>query len=230
MTQEQPYTTILGTATAEVTVKKSKFITSIAHVESEAEALDFIGKIRQRHRTATHNVYAFRVGHAGEIERQSDDGEPGGTAGKPVLEVLRRERGGLTNIVAVVTRYFGGILLGANGLVRAYSQAVKAGLDSAQVVTYVPASVVYLSTDYQTWGKLENFLRSEGYPIIEASYGKEVWLEVAIRRDDLRRLENTVADLSGGRGAVSIARETFWPMAPGGRLYSTPRAITSQAP
>ncbi|NPV52029.1 MAG: YigZ family protein [Firmicutes bacterium] len=218
----QSYTTVLGAATAEIVVRKSRFIATIAHVESEAEAMRFIGRVKEDHRDATHNVYAFRIGHAGEIERQSDDGEPGGTAGKPVLEALRRERDGLTNIAAVVTRYFGGILLGANGLVRAYSQAAKAGLDRAQVVTYVPACVVLLLVDYQTSGKLESFLRSGGYPVIGASYGKGVALEVAISRDDLHNLAGRVADISAGRGTVSVTRETFWPMAPDGRLCSIP--------
>ena len=135
----EEYRTIRGTASGEYEEKKSRFIASAAHVESEEEAVAFLEQIRAANRTARHNVYAYKL-RAGNRERYSDDGEPAKTAGTPVLEVIGHS--GLTDLIVVVTRYFGGILLGTGGLVRAYTSAASSALEAAEKVTVQPVGAL----------------------------------------------------------------------------------------
>ena len=145
----KPYKTLGHYAAEEYIVKKSRFIGYAKPVKTEKEALDFIAEISKKHWDATHNVYAYSLREGG-IKRYSDDGEPQGTAGMPVLNVLTQEE--VTDCVVVVTRYFGGILLGGGGLVRAYTHSAKIGVDAAEIITLVPWSVCTIQCDYTFYG------------------------------------------------------------------------------
>ncbi len=149
------YTTLANDAEAEIVEKRSRFIATVKPVASEAEALEFLNTLRQKYWNATHNVYAYII-EENQMMRYSDDGEPGGTAGLPVLDILKKE--GLTNLIVVVTRYFGGILLGTGGLVHAYSKAAKAGIEAAGLVDMILCRAVTIECDYTLLGKLQNEL------------------------------------------------------------------------
>lgn len=149
------YTTVEKQAEAEIIEKRSRFIATVKPVLTEAEALEFLNELRQKYWNATHNVYAYII-EDNNIMRYSDDGEPGGTAGMPVLDMLKKE--GLTNLIVVVTRYFGGILLGTGGLVHAYSKSAKAGVEAAGMLDMVLCREIILECEYTLLGKLQNEL------------------------------------------------------------------------
>ena len=169
------YTTIYEEAQASFTEKKSEFIGHIAPVSTADEAVAFINRIKAENRKARHNVYAY-VLREGNVSRYSDDGEPQGTGGVPVLDVINKS--GLTDVCVVVTRYFGGIKLGAGGLVRAYTKAAKAALEAAGIVTRVLHQVVQVSIDYTLLGLILNQLRAGGYAIKDTLYTDVVTLLV----------------------------------------------------
>ena len=148
--------TIEDFGTDEFVEKKSKFIGYIKHVETEDEANEFIGSIKSKHWDAKHNVYAYIIGENSAIQRSTDDGEPAGTAGRPVLEVIKGEN--LTNVAIVVTRYFGGILLGTGGLVRAYGKAAKLAVENCVKVRPILMKTVAICADYELVGKIQNHL------------------------------------------------------------------------
>ncbi|MDA8443199.1 MAG: IMPACT family protein [Peptococcaceae bacterium] len=154
---------------AEIVILKSRFIARLFPIESEAEAKAKLAEVKSQNRDARHNVYAYRLG---SVERLSDDGEPSGTAGRPVLEVLRRED--LDNILAVVTRYFGGILLGAGGLIRAYAQSVKAGLDAATRICLVPYHEVIVDMEYALVNLVEHEAALCDYAKASTEYATQV--------------------------------------------------------
>ena len=147
------YNTLRGEAIGEIVVKKSRFIANIFHVESEDEALSILERMRKQYWDARHNCYGYIIGKNKELVRFSDDGEPGGTAGKPILEVIKGRD--LTDILVVVTRYFGGVLLGTGGLVRAYTDATIEGLSNADLVTVTYMQKLSVEVDYNTIGKLK---------------------------------------------------------------------------
>lgn len=149
------YRTVAGRGEAEIIVKKSRFIGQVCPVNSEEEAAAFVAEIKRKHYDAAHNCHAWIIDPLNQ--RSSDDGEPAGTAGRPILEVLRKEN--LEQVAVVVTRYFGGVLLGANGLVRAYSQACKAGLEAAGMGRMLPHRKLTVAVDYALYGRLENQIR-----------------------------------------------------------------------
>ena len=159
----ESYRTVGQVGEAEIIIEKSLFIGYAAPAGTEEEALEFIQTIKKKHRDATHNVPAYVIGENNAVQRFSDDGEPSGTAGVPMLEVLKKED--LRDTVLVVTRYFGGIKLGAGGLVRAYTKAAKAALEAAGIVTRVLHQVVQVSIDYTLLGLILNQLRAGGYAI-----------------------------------------------------------------
>lgn len=157
---------------AELIEKKSRFIGYAAPVESEEAAQAFLQEIRARHRDATHNCYAYQVGEHNQYQRSSDDGEPSGTAGRPILEVIKGS--GLGNVIVVVTRYFGGTLLGTGGLVRAYSATAQAVLAAGDCVRLVAAAEFLLTVEYQQWQRLEGWLTTEGYPVQDVRFTDKV--------------------------------------------------------
>lgn len=207
------YKTLYKYGEDEVIINKSRFIGYAKPVETEEEALDFIEKISTKHRDATHNVYAYVIGETSNIQRFSDDGEPSGTAGIPALEVLKKED--LRNTVVVVTRYFGGIKLGGGGLIRAYTRSAKIGIDAAVVVDMVEHTKVKIRVDYTTYGRIENFLMTEGYIVDDTVYDDAVNIYVLIKYDQLDKFEALIRDLSSGTAEISRLDEQYIAMKDG---------------
>ncbi|MDE7233896.1 MAG: YigZ family protein [Ruminiclostridium sp.] len=189
------YKTIGGSAEARFIEKKSEFIGYIRHTETEAEALAFLAEIRAMHRKATHNCYAYLL-RENNISRHSDDGEPSGTAGAPIYEVLRRE--GLTDVTCVVTRYFGGILLGAGGLTRAYAQGAKLAVDAAELRCMDTARRIRLTLAYPLYGKIGKILSEFDVRTESEEFSAEVVLTAAVRAERAEQLKTALDDLSAG--------------------------------
>jgi len=201
----QAFKTLSHSSETEMTERRSVFLGYASPVKSEEEALEFIKKIKKRHSDATHNVYAYIL--RGSISRFSDDGEPHGTAGLPVLEVLRKE--GLTDAVIVVTRYFGGILLGAGGLVRAYSAAAKCAVDAAEIKECSPMVGFYVSCGYSDHQKLLRILENHACKKGEAEYGENVKITTYCPESGFEALCDDIKDATGGR-VVPVKTETFY--------------------
>lgn len=174
------YKTIKGYAEAEYEISKSRFLAFIERVNTEAEAILFINKIKKLHWEARHNSSAYIIGDRGQIQKADDDGEPSGTAGKPILEVLKKNE--LKDVVIVITRYFGGIKLGAGGLIRAYGKAASLGLDAAQIVKKVQYIRFAIDIDYTLLGTLENNLRLKHYTVEDKIFTEKVRLLVFVEK------------------------------------------------
>ena len=196
----EDYKTVLNDAEAEMIERKSRFIGYCRPVKNQDEAIDFINEIRAMHRQATHNVYAY-VLREDNIMRYSDDGEPAGTAGVPVLELIKKE--GLTDICVVVTRYFGGILLGAGGLVRAYGKSAKLGIDEAKRIEKIYCKLYLIRCDYSTYGKLEYTINTEGYILKDCVFENDVCMTVGVKPEEENAFLKAVADISGGSAKLS---------------------------
>ena len=219
---EKPYKTILEPAEDEFVEKKSRFIAYTSPVHTVEEANAFIAGIRQRHWDATHNVPAF-VLRSG-VQRSSDDGEPGGTAGMPVLDVLLKS--GVQDVCVVVTRYFGGILLGAGGLVRAYSHACSLALEAAgvvtmastfdnypvRVVTMAPCAAMELTVDYSYYERVNNLLADHGARVQNADFGAAVTLTYTMEETRLPAFAAALTELSGGKYAPTQTGSLFAPV------------------
>lgn len=197
------YLTVAGPALVEIEVKRSRFICRIERVGSEEAARAVVEEERKKHWDARHHCSAFVLGPLGDVQRSSDDGEPSGTAGAPMLEVLRGR--GVCDVVAVVTRYFGGVLLGAGGLVRAYSDAVRAGLDEAGVRERRLLERYDVEASHAEAGKLENTLRSHGVVVLGVDYGAAATLHLAVPAGDPDLLPRLLAELTGGELQPSLA-------------------------
>jgi uncharacterized YigZ family protein len=204
----RPYLTLRADGSHEIEVKRSRFICHLARVGDEQEAQEFIAGIRKRYWDARHNCTAFVVGADQRRERSNDDGEPAGTAGVPMLEVLRRR--GVTDAVAVVTRYFGGVLLGAGGLVRAYGGAVSAALDEVGLVERRPVALLLVAVDHTRAGRLENELRAAGHAVRESHYeARGVQIEVGVPEPELPAFHAWLAEVSGGTAEAVPVGQTF---------------------
>lgn len=201
------YRTIARTAEADLEVKRSIFRCRLEHVADEPSARAVIEQARAAHWDARHHCSAFILGPDGMTARSSDDGEPAGTAGAPMLEVLRGA--GLTEVVAVVTRWFGGTLLGAGGLVRAYSDSVRLGLARAGVRRRELRQEVNLRLDHAVAGRVESDLRSRGYAVLDSSYAAAVTLRLGVPGDRLDELTAAVAELTGGATAPERVGESW---------------------
>jgi len=186
----------------EVQIQRSRFLCSVARVETPEQAADFIAAIRKQHWDATHNCSAFRVGPDAEQQRSNDDGEPAGTAGIPMLEVLTRRE--ITDTVAIVTRYYGGIKLGAGGLVRAYGRAVGETLDEVGMVLRVEHTTVHITVDHPTAGKLDNELRTAGHRIADVEYGSAVRFTVLVPALSAGTFEHWLAAHTAGRATIEF--------------------------
>lgn len=189
------YKTINGSAEARFIEKKSEFIGYIRHTETEAEAIAFINEIRAMHRKATHNCYAYML-RDNNTARHSDDGEPGGTAGVPIYEVLRKE--GLIDVTCVVTRYFGGIMLGAGGLVRAYTQGAKIAVEAAEILNMCTAARLCLKLDYSLYGKIGKTLTDFDVRTEKEDFGADVEITLCIRSEDEEKFTAALIDLCNG--------------------------------
>ncbi|HEY8371294.1 MAG TPA: YigZ family protein [Pseudonocardiaceae bacterium] len=187
---------IAGEGVHEIEIQRSRFICALGRVTDEDEATAFIAEVRKRHWSANHNCSAFRIGPNGEIQRSSDDGEPAGTAGVPMLEVLVRRE--LTDTVAVVTRYFGGIKLGAGGLVRAYSRAVSEAIDAVGTLRRARFATLRITTGHAEAGRLDHALRTAGHRVAEVDYGREVSFTVQVPEADTAAFRNWLAEQTGG--------------------------------
>ena len=195
------YRTVEQLGQDEVVIEKSTFIGYAKPVENEEAALAFIQEIKKKHRDATHNVPAYVLGEHNEVQRCNDDGEPSGTAGVPVLEVLKKEN--VRNVAIVVTRYFGGIKLGTGGLVRAYTKGAKIALESAKIITRVLYQTGIVSVDYTLLGSLQNQLKLKQYGIQDIVYEDVVHLHVWVEEEDVPNFKAQVIEWTNGRAAIA---------------------------
>ena len=191
------YLTVARDTTAEVEDRGSRFLCTLRRVATEDEARTLVADLRREHHDARHHCSAFILGPAGAVQRSSDDGEPAGTAGAPMLDVLRGA--GLSDVAAVVTRWFGGTLLGAGGLVRAYGDAVRGAVADAGVLRRSLLTELALELDHADAGRVEGDLRSRGVVVLEVAYDARVRLLLAAPADEVQRLDEVVAAATGGR-------------------------------
>lgn len=191
------YKTIDDEYFTEWKINKSRFLTYIKHVETETEAQEFITAIKKKHFDARHNCSAYIIGERSEIQKSSDDGEPSGTAGAPMLEVLKKNE--LSDIVVVVTRYFGGIKLGAGGLIRAYGKSVTLGLDVSTIVKKSIFNCYKIDLNYDLLGSIENYLHQKEIRIQNKDYSDIVSFTLLLAQNDSENILKDITNLSAGR-------------------------------
>lgn len=189
----------------EITEKKSRFIATVRPVESEDEAVSFINETKKKYWDARHNCSAFVIGKRQELTRCSDDGEPAGTAGRPMLDVLLKEN--IHNAAVVVTRYFGGVLLGTGGLVRAYQQATKAGLSASEIIEKKDGAVLFIRTDYTGIGRLQYLFAQEKITVMDTAYEEDVLVKAVIPENDKKRIEKTIIEQTNGTAKLEWGDE-----------------------
>lgn len=200
------YRTVKQYGESELIIKKSRFLTYVKRVETEEEALDFIQEIKKMHHTATHNCSAYLIGEHDSIQKANDDGEPSGTAGVPMLEVLKKQ--GLKDTVVVVTRYFGGIKLGGGGLIRAYGSATTEGIVATGTVERKLHQLMKVTIDYTWLGKLENEARQSVYPLKEITYADDVDLFMYVPTAEVKSFTDWMTELTNGQaGIMSVSSE-----------------------
>lgn len=202
----QEYKTVEKEASDFFIEKKSKFIGYAKPVKTQEDALEFISKIKSKHWDATHNVYAY-VLRENNIQRYSDDGEPSGTAGVPVLDVMLKES--LVDVCVVATRYFGGTLLGAGGLVRAYSHTSKIALEAAGIITMAQCSVMSAEVDYSFYDRLNILLSDSSAVILNTSFSDKVCVEFSVKENIVDLLNVKLIDVSNGKYALKFLRSEF---------------------
>ena len=206
MNKKMTYKTVLHAAQEGMIEKKSRFIASVKPVVTEQEAIDFINECRAKYRDATHNVYAYVVQEQ-NTSRYSDDGEPSGTAGVPVLEVINKE--GLTDVAVVVTRYFGGTLLGAGGLVRAYGKSAKLGLDKAVMTEKIYCHRLNMQTTYDILGKVRYLIETGDYILGEITYTDSVNITAYVKYDLLDRFLKELEESTNAAVIPEITGEMY---------------------
>lgn len=192
----------------EIEEKKSRFIAHVAAASTEAEALAFIESKKKEYWDARHNCYAFILGEQGQTMRFSDDGEPSGTAGKPILEVLVNS--GIRNLVVVVTRYFGGTLLGTGGLVRAYTQATQAGLAASKICTMCYGYGMTIVTDYNGVGKLQYLLGQKNIPIEASEYTEQVTIQIKVPYEEKDSLIHEMTEATAGKAQITVSDPIYY--------------------
>lgn len=189
----------------EITEKKSRFIATVRPVESEDEAVRFINETKKKYWDARHNCSAFVIGKRQELTRCSDDGEPAGTAGRPMLDVLLKEN--IHNAAVVVTRYFGGVLLGTGGLVRAYQQATKEGLSASEIIEKKDGAVLFIRTDYTGIGRLQYLFAQEKITVMDTAYEADVLVKAVIPENNKKRIEKTIIEQTNGTAKLEWGDE-----------------------
>ncbi|HHT72387.1 MAG TPA: YigZ family protein [Firmicutes bacterium] len=204
------YTTVAGPGEAVLIEKKSKFIAQVRPVTSAEEAEAFVEAVRKEHWNATHNVPAYIIGINQNIQKFSDDGEPSGTAGLPILEIMKAHE--VVDAVIVVTRYFGGTLLGRGGLIRAYGGAAKAALLNAGIVRMLPATQVKVTVDYATAGKVQNELLAAGIAISGTEYLTDVTFDLRLLEGEEQRAEDLIRDITAGNFLWSVEGQFYHPV------------------
>lgn len=203
----------------EITEKKSRFIATVRPVESEEEAVSFINETKKKYWDARHNCSAFVIGKRQELTRCSDDGEPAGTAGRPMLDVLLKKN--IHNAAVVVTRYFGGVLLGTGGLVRAYQQATKAGLSASEIIEKKDGAVLFIRTDYTGIGRLQYLFAQEKLTVMDTAYEADVLVKAVIPENDKKRIEKTIIEQTNGTAKLEWGDEVTFAEYDGGVLLFT---------
>ncbi|WP_391207999.1 YigZ family protein [Psychrobacillus sp. L4] len=201
------YLTVKGSGESEIIIQKSRFLTYVKRAETDEEALVFIHLIKQKHKDANHNCSAYIIGEHDHIQKANDDGEPSGTAGFPMLEVLKKQ--GLKDTVVVVTRYFGGIKLGGGGLIRAYGKATTEGIDAAKVVERKLHHLMKVSIDYTWLGKVENEVRSSEYPLKEINYADSVEVFVYTIAKEEAKFVDWMSEITNGQAKIEIVEKEF---------------------
>ncbi|MDQ0087272.1 putative YigZ family protein [Paenibacillus anaericanus] len=203
----ESYKSVRSAGSKEIVIKKSRFIGYIMPVQSEEEAVSFIEDIKKKHWNATHNCSAYMIGERDEIQKQSDDGEPSGTAGKPILEVIKNQ--GLKNVAIVVTRYFGGIMLGAGGLIRAYTDGAVAAIEAGEVIEWVLHREVFVELDYTWHGKVENELRTEGVRTGETTFADKVTLLCLPYDGEAEAFKDRMIDVTQGQAVLTEGEKLY---------------------
>lgn len=201
------YKTLHEFGTDEITIEKSTFIGYAKPIKTEEEAVEFINEIKKKHKDARHNVWAYTVGKSMNIQRYSDDGEPQGTAGIPTLEVIKKED--LRDVVVVVTRYFGGIKLGAGGLVRAYTKGAKIGLEAGKIIEKIMYQEVKIKIDYNQLGKVQNEIMNMGYFIKDTIYEDNVEIIVYSRANEKEAIIERINDTTSATAQITIGEEFY---------------------
>ncbi|KIL42999.1 YigZ family protein [Jeotgalibacillus campisalis] len=201
------YRTIAKKAENEIIIEKSRFITSVQRVETEEEAHTFIQEIKRMHPSANHNCSAYMIGEQNLIQKANDDGEPTGTAGVPMLEVLKKRD--LKDTAVVVTRYFGGIKLGGGGLIRAYGRSVTEGINAAGIVERNLHSLVSTTIDYTWLGKIENEIRSSSYLLHDIHYLEDVVIDTHVAVDEIEIFIEWMTNLTNGQSKIEIGTQLY---------------------
>ena len=204
----EQYKTVYEGGTGEIVEKKSRFIANVRPVETEEEALAFIEEMKKKYWDARHNCSAYILGERQEQMRCSDDGEPSQTAGKPMMDVL--DGAGLTNTAVVVTRYFGGTLLGTGGLVRAYSAAVQEGLKNSRIITKYWGTELLVGTDYNGIGKLQYLFGQRQIPILDAEYTDQVQFTVLVPVSRVQEIRKAVTEATSGQVSMEEKRSLYY--------------------
>ncbi|MFF3032535.1 YigZ family protein [Streptomyces rubiginosohelvolus] len=204
--QEQ-YRTVARAGVHESEINRSRFLCSLAPAATEEEAQDFVARVRKEHPTASHNCFAYVIGADASVQKASDDGEPGGTAGVPMLQMLMRRE--MRYVVAVVTRYYGGVKLGAGGLIRAYGGVVGEALDALGTLTRQRFRLATIRVDHQRAGKLENDLRATGRDVREVRYAEAVTIEIGLPDSDVEAFTAWLADTTAGTATLELGGEAY---------------------
>ncbi len=209
MENKGSYRVITAEGAGEIVEKKSRFIANVYAVQSVQEAEERIAQVQKKYWDARHNCYAFVIGSDSSITRCSDNGEPSGTAGKPILEVIKGA--GVTNVLIIVTRYFGGVLLGTGGLVRAYTQAAQAGLSACTIGDVVYGMKIHLTADYSLINNIQYYLRQEDIPLENETYTDKVEYDITVRYEDTDRIIDGLTQKTEGQIVIEKVLEDFFP-------------------
>ncbi|RNL70297.1 YigZ family protein [Streptomyces sp. I6] len=204
--QEQ-YRTVAREGVHETEISRSRFVCALAPAATERDAQDFVARVRRTHPTATHNCFAYVIGADAAVQKASDDGEPGGTAGVPMLQMLLRRD--IRYAVAVVSRYYGGVKLGAGGLIRAYGGAVGEALDALGTVTRQRFRLATVTVGHQRAGKVENDLRATGREVRDVRYGESVAIEIGLPDSDVDAFRAWLADTTAGTAGLELGGEAY---------------------
>lgn len=202
------YKTVYRGGEGEITEKKSRFIATVRLVESEEEAQAFIGAMKKKYWNATHNCSAYVIGEHRELMRCSDDGEPQGTAGRPMLDVLLGQE--IINVAVVVTRYFGGTLLGTGGLVRAYSQAVQEGLRQSILIERCRGNMLEIETDYNGFGKIQYLAARRNLPVLDTQYTEKVQMKILVPAGNVPEVKAELVETVNGKAEISVGEMLYY--------------------
>ncbi|MCR4430788.1 MAG: YigZ family protein [Tepidanaerobacteraceae bacterium] len=201
------YFTVKAPAQRVLIIKKSKFISNVLPVDSFQKAEEYLDSLRKKYWDATHNVYAYTIGIDEEIQKFSDDGEPSGTAGKPILEIIKNKR--LKNILIVVTRYFGGVLLGANGLIRAYSESAAEGINQAEIIKKIMYDIYEVKVDYNQLGRLQREISRNGMIIRDIDFSQHVLLNVCVPANSALNFKDFIMNITSGCAKIKWLYQVY---------------------